>query len=83
MSYNVYKQFGRVIGQREMNLRFERINCPIYKQPYLDFLIWIEQVKRYIKADIKLKSDNPFGCLFYICIILIIFFIMLLGKLIL
>lgn len=83
MSYNVYKQFGRVIGQREFDLKHERLNCSIYKLPILDFLIWIEQVKRYIKADIKLKSDNPFGCLFYVCVILIIFIIMLLGKLIL
>lgn len=83
MSYWVYKQFGRVIGQKEWDATIKLVTANWYEKPFLKFIIWKEKVKRYLSADIKLKSDNPFGCTFYFCIILIVFLIMLLGKLIL
>lgn len=83
MSYWVYKQFGRVIGQKEWDATIKLVTANWYEKPFLNFIIWKEKVKRYLSADIKLKSDNPFGCTFYFCIILIVFLIMLLGKLIL
>ncbi len=82
-TYDVYKQFGRVIGQKEWNTKLKLVNASWYEKPFLRFIIWKEQVKRYLKADIKLKSDNPFGCLFWFFICLIIFSIMILGKIIL
>lgn len=58
--YEVYKQFGRVIGQKELNAILALYTAKWYKKPYLKFIIWKERVKRYLKADIKLASDNPF-----------------------
>ena len=58
--YEVYKQFGRVIGKKELNATLALITAKWYKKPYLKFIIWKERVKRYLKADIKLTSDNPF-----------------------
>lgn len=81
--YDIYKSFGRVIGQKEWNARIALVYANWYEKPLLKFIIWKERTKRYLKADIKLKSDNPFGCLFWFIIILFILFIMLLGKLIL
>lgn len=83
MSFWIYKQFGRVIGQKEWDATIKLVTANWYEKPFLKFIIWKEKVKRYLSADIKLKSDNPFGCTFYFCIILIVFLIMLLGKLIL
>ena len=83
MSFWVYKQFGKVIGETEFNATRKKRECSCFTYPYWSFIVWKEQVKRYIKADYHLKDDNPFGCTFYFCIILIVFLIMLLGKLIL
>lgn len=81
--YEIYKAYGRVVGQKETQLKFSLLFAPWYKKPFIKFLIWIERVKRYIKADIKLKSDNPFGCLFWFCAVGLIFAIMFIGKLVL
>lgn len=72
-TYDVYKQFGRVIGEREWNLTLKCIHARWYEKPFLKFVILIEQCKRWFKADIRLASDNPFrGCLNFCLIVLII-----------
>ncbi len=72
-TYDVYKQFGRVIGEREWNLTLKCIHARWYEKPFIKFGIWIEQCKRWLKADIRLASDNPFrGCLNFCLIVLII-----------
>ena len=82
-NYDVYKHFGRVIGEKESKVKLALVFANWYERPYLKFIIWIERVKRYVKADVRLQSDNPFGCLFYLCIIIVIFLIMILGKILL
>ena len=77
MSYSIYKQFGRVIRQKEFDATLSLVTAEWYEKPYLKFIIWKERVKRYLKADIKLKSDNPFGCLFWFVIITILILILI------
>lgn len=58
--YNIYKMFGRVISEKESKARIALLFAEWYEEPYYKFIIWLERVKRYLKADIKLPSDNPF-----------------------
>lgn len=81
--YEIYKQFGRVIDKKEYDATLALVTANWYEKPYLKFIIWKERVKRYLKADIKLASDNPFGCLFWFCIILTTLFLMYLFKIVL
>lgn len=82
-SFDVYKTFGRVVGEKEMRARFFLFTASWYEKPFLRFTIWKERVKRYLGADIKLPGDNPFGCLFWFIVILGVFGLMIIGKLIL
>lgn len=73
MSYWIYKQFGRVIGQKEFDATLALVYASWYERPYYKFIIWKEKVKRWLVADIKLSIDNPFnGCIFKLIIIIII-----------
>jgi hypothetical protein len=83
MSYWIYKQFGRVISEKEIHAKIDKWIAPWYLKPYYSFIEWNEKRKRYNSAEIKLKSDNPWnGCfinlvtyLFYF--VIIIMFILL------
>ena len=67
MSYSVYKQFGRVIGQKEWDATLKLALASWYEKPYYKFIIWLEKCKRWIKAEVRLSDDNPFkGCLYEI-----------------
>ena len=64
MSYWIYKQFGRVISEKETQANINKWLAPWYLKPYYSFIEWNEKRKRYNSAEIKLKSDNPYnGCL--------------------
>ena len=75
--YEIYKSFGKVIGKKEFDYKLALVFASWYEKPYYKFIILIEQCKRYINADYKLKSENPFiGCLvFFIIFVIIIFMI--------
>ena len=83
MSFWIYKQFGRVIGQKEWDATLALALASWYEKPYYKFIIWNEKRKRYNSADIKLNSDNPWkGCLYNLiyylfCIFIILIFIIL------
>ena len=81
--YHIYESFGQSLGLKEATLKFFLFSAPWYERPFIRFQIWIERVKRYLGADIKLKSDNPFGFIFWFFIILCILVIMIIGKLVL
>lgn len=81
--YDVYKTFGHIISTKESEAKMNLIFAKWYEKPFIKFTIWKERVKRYLGADIKLKSDNPFGCLFWCCVVVLILAIMIIGKLIL
>lgn len=81
--YWIYKQFGRVIGQKESKARLALITASWYEKPFLKFIIWKERVKRYLTADIRLPGDNPFECLSFLGAILIIIFFTILILVIL
>ena len=70
------------MGLKEASLKFFLFSAPWYEKPFIKFQIWIEKVKRYLGAEIKLSSDNPFGCTFWFFIVLCILALMFLGKLI-
>ena len=75
-TYDVYKQFGRVIGEREWNATLRLIYANWYEKPYLKFIIWIERCKRWLKADFRLARDNPFtGCMYYLSLFLLILYV--------
>lgn len=74
--YDIYKQFGRVIGECEWNATLRLIHANWYEKPYLKFIIWIEHCKRWLKADFRLAGDNPFmGCMYYLSLFLLILFV--------
>lgn len=86
-SYDVYKSFGRVVNEKEALANFFLFSASWYERPFLRFTIWKERVKRYLSADIRLKGDNPFGCMFWfftiLFIVLLVFGLMVLGKILL
>ena len=61
MSYWIYKQFGRVISEKETHASINKWLFPWYLKPYYSFIEWNEKRKRYNQAEIKLKSDNPWS----------------------
>lgn len=61
MSYWIYKQFGRVISEKEIHASINKWLAPWYLKPYYKFIEWNEKRKRYNQAEIKLKSDNPWS----------------------
>ena len=65
MSYWIYKQFGRVIGQKEWDATLELALASWYEKPYYKFIIWLEKCKRWINAEKRLPNDNPFKGCFY------------------
>lgn len=85
MSYWIYKQFGRVIGEKEIHATINKYITPWYFKPYYNFIIFIEKSKRWLKAEKRLPGDNPFkGCfleiIFGVIFGLIIFFIIYFIK---
>lgn len=81
MSYSIYRRFGRVIEQKEWDAILKLAYASWYEKPYYKFIIWKEKCKRWLKADIHLKGDNPFtSCLFWIIIIICIFIIICFIK---
>ena len=83
--FEIYKSFGQVIGKKEFDYKLALVFASWYEKPYYKFIIWIERCKRYINAEHKLKSENPFiGCLVFFMIFVIIIFmigmIYVIGK---
>ena len=83
--FEVYKSFGQVIGKKELDCKINYYFAPFYLKPYYKFMEWIERCKRWIHADYKLKSQNPFlGCFTFFMIFVVIIFmigmIYIIGK---
>ena len=56
MSYWIYKQFGRVVSEKEIHTKINKLFAPWYLKPYYSFIIWKEKRKRLKSAEIKLKN---------------------------
>ena len=59
MSYEIYKQFGRVISKEESDLIIAKVFASWWELPFINFKIWLCKIKRWNSAEIKLKGDNP------------------------
>ena len=77
MSYNVYKDYGRVVGIRETHLRNAMYGAPKFIRPWYRMLIWNEERKRYRDAKYRLPGDNPWPRLweFLATVIAAVFFL--------
>lgn len=53
MSYWIYKQFGRVVSEKEIQAKINKWIGPWYLKPYYSFIIWKEKRKRLKSAEIK------------------------------
>ena len=58
MSYWIYKQFGRVISEKEIHAKIDKWIAPWYLKPYYSFIIWKEKRKRLKSTEIKLKNKK-------------------------
>lgn len=58
MSYWIYKQFGRVVSEKEIHAKIDKLVAPWYLKPYYSFIIWKEKRKRLKSAEIKLKNKK-------------------------